>query len=106
MWLSETLSTITSKVLTKLTVAIAAATFSNENAARSWSPLDTVLDRFNLCEDVALVIRLKERVEEDLSKRLTKRYFPLMWKNGRVVFEVLPSRVEGALPGRIQRRHR
>ena len=92
-WLSETLPTITSNVFTKLTISINLDPFScgaaNENLVRGWSPVDRMLNRFGLCEDVTLAVRVENWVEELDLRGLIEKYFPLMWGNGRVVFEVL-----------------
>ena len=79
-WLSETLSTITSKVFTELTI------YPYFASVRGWNSVDNVLDRLNLREGVTLVVR--RRMREDGFEDMIKTYFPLMWKKGRVVLEV------------------
>ena len=108
-WLSETLSTITSKLFTKLTISIAPAPFmfrdATENESCEWNSVDNALDRFNLCEDVTLVVRSLDWVVADHQfKEAVGNHFPLMWETGRVVFEVLPPDTECMMSRRRCRR--
>ena len=102
-WLSDTLSTITSNVFTKLTVCIIAMPFSTRAAIEnSGGSVDPVLDRFSLCEDVSLVMRMQGRMEEEESKGLAEKCFPLMWRSVKIVIEVPDRSVEDAIPRRIR----
>jgi len=86
-WLSETLSTIPSKVLTKLTVSVF---ITSSDAANKWHFVDNVLDHFSLCDDVTLVASPPHWTVKDEFKELAERLFPLMRKNGRMVVKMLP----------------
>jgi len=57
---------------------------------RGWNLVDNVLDRFSLCDDVTLAVRLENRADEDRFRKAVVKSFPSTWKNGRVVFEVQP----------------
>jgi len=104
-WLSETLSTITSNVFTKLTISVALDPFlsptANEFQVREWSLVDKVLDRFSLC-DVTLVVRRDNVGVGDMFRVFAKRYFPLMWENGEVVPEVESPIMKNGLPRWIE----
>jgi len=91
-WLSETLSTITSKVFTKLTISliIASSDVTNENRAREWRSVDNMLDQFSMCDDVTLVASPPRWAVKDKFRELAEGSFPSMWKNERVVVEMPP----------------
>ena len=99
-WLSETLSTITSKVFIELTVSMTLISFTshteNEGLVRGWGSIDNVLDQFNLCEDASLVAGSLFWLDDGF-RDLVERHFPLMWKRGRVVLEVPPLNAEDDL---------
>ena len=88
-WLSEALSTITSNVITELTISIPPFPAASEYRVRAWNPVDDVLYRFSRRADVTLVVRTQYWVGGHEFEGLIKKYLPLMWKNGRVVLEVL-----------------
>ncbi|KAF9785499.1 hypothetical protein BJ322DRAFT_1108948 [Thelephora terrestris] len=90
-WLRGTLSTITSNEFTELIISIAHSLSglsenSSEDQFRRWNSVDDVLDRLSLCEDVTLVVRLIEPVDNQFAGSVEK-CFPLMWENGRVVLK-------------------
>ena len=96
-WLSETLSTITSKAFTKLIISVVITSFSSyaarDNQARGFHSVDNVLDQLSLCEDVTLVASPPQHwVLEGRLKELVENLFPSMWKNGRVVVENPPPK--------------
>ena len=104
-WLSETLSTVTSNMFTKLTISIALASFlfrsEGENDVREWNSVDDVLVRLSLREDVILVTKITEWVEEDEFRDVIEKYFPSMWEKGRVVIEVPPPTMRDVALKRI-----
>lgn len=91
IWLSGTLSTVTSNEFAEVTIYIARVSHScptpSEDQLRRWNSVDDVLDRLSLCEDVTLVVRLQEWTIGSRFEDLVEKYFPLMWENGRVVLE-------------------
>ena len=93
-WLSGTLSTIASDEFTKLIIHVTQASSSflkaNESQVHEWNSVDDVLDRLSLYEDVALVVKLQERMTDDGLVGLIEKYFPLMSENGRTVLEAEP----------------
>jgi len=85
-WISKMLSTITSSVFTKFTLCFPSFYSARENQARWWNSVDDALDRFSPRVDVTLVMRAAQfRVEGGRVEGLAQKYFPLMWKNGKVV---------------------
>ena len=83
------LSTITSNVLTKFTLCFPSFYRARENQARWWNSVDDALDRFSPRVEVTLVMRAAQfRVEGAKVEDLAQKYFPLMWKNGKVVFVI------------------
>lgn len=66
---------------------------------RGWNSVDNVLGRLNLRKGATLVVRPQRWVAEDKFKELMEKYFPLMWKSGRVVLKIPPPEVKDVLPG-------
>jgi len=69
---------------------------------REWNSVDKVLDRLNLCEDVTLVLRSQDWVGLERLKVSTEKYFPLMWRKGRVVLKEQPTTTDDAILKAIQ----
>lgn len=86
MWLSETLSTITSSVFTELLISIFAFCPPTEDQVHGWNSVDNVLGLSRLFEGVILVVRPQHTVGSKFNG-LIKEYFPCMWGDDRVVLE-------------------
>jgi len=85
-WISKALSTITSNVFAEFTIRFPPFYNASKNQAHWWNSVDGMLDRFSLCVDVTLVMRAAQyRAEGGKVEDLAEKYFPLMWKNGKVV---------------------
>ena len=70
---------------------------TSEYRARGWNSVDGVLSQLNLCKDATLVLTPQQWLRPDRFKVLTERYFPLMWKNRRVVLEEQPPAAEDVI---------
>ena len=89
-WLSKALSTIISDVFTDLTISVPTFYITDEDEVRGWSPFDDVLDRLSPCVSVTVILVMRPLVCDEFVD-LVRKYFPLMWKNGKVVLEPPPA---------------
>jgi len=59
----------------------------SDGQVREWNSVDNILDRFDLCKDVTLMLKPLDWMWQERFKALTEKYFPLMWQKGRVVLD-------------------
>ena len=92
-WLYKTLSTITPKAFTKLTISVVILTSHNPASETQVHSADNMLDQLSLCEDVSLVVSPPQHCAvEDRFKGVVEKSFPSMWKKSRVVVVIsLPN---------------
>ena len=97
-WISETLSTVTSRGFAKLTISVPFASFTSPKTTRvqllAWNTIDNVLNQLDLCEDVTLAVRSPDWVTKRQLKETVEDCFPFMCGNGKV----LPSYEKDTIP--------